>query len=159
MKYRFVRSPVSILFLSIVSSRRLQDMSSKHLEDKSSRRLQDGFSVTFFRLLRRLQHVLQDVFKTSSRRLGRRKIVTLKMCWRRLRDMSWRRLENVFKSNKCLLGRYKSATWKWAWSSNFYKWFAAKSAKIQVFTYLLKNVPLIVNDGKPKRKVENEVSP
>ena len=63
-----------------MSSRRLQDMSSKHLEDKSSRRLQDGFSVTFFRLLRRLQHVLQDVFKTSSRRLGRRKIVTLKMC-------------------------------------------------------------------------------
>ena len=38
-------SPVSISFLSIVSSRRLQDMPSKHLEDKSSRRLQDVYSV------------------------------------------------------------------------------------------------------------------
>ena len=31
----------SILFVSIVSSRRLQDMSSRHLQDMSSRRLQD----------------------------------------------------------------------------------------------------------------------
>ena len=46
----------------------------------------------------------RHVFKTSSRRLGRRKIVTLKTCWRRLQDMSWRRLEDVFKTNKCLLG-------------------------------------------------------
>ena len=30
--------------------------------------------------------VFQDVFKTSSRRLGRRKIVMLKTCWRRLQD-------------------------------------------------------------------------
>ena len=51
-------SPVSILFLSMVSSKRLQDKSLKHLEDM------------------------------SSRRLGRRKIVTLKMRWRRLQDMS-----------------------------------------------------------------------
>ena len=51
----------SISFLSIVSSRRLQDMPSKHLEDKSSRRLQDVFSVTFFRLSRRLQDFLEDV--------------------------------------------------------------------------------------------------
>ena len=35
----------SISFLSIVSSRRLQDMPSKHLEDKSSRRLQDVFKT------------------------------------------------------------------------------------------------------------------
>ena len=55
---------------------------------------------------------LQDVFKTSSRhvfktpsrRLGRRKIVTLKTCWRRLHDMSWRHLQDVSKTNKCLLG-------------------------------------------------------
>ena len=33
-------SPVSILFPSIASSRRLQDMSSRHLQDMSSRRLQ-----------------------------------------------------------------------------------------------------------------------
>ena len=38
---------------------------------------------------------LQDVFNTSSRRLGRRKTVALKTCWRRLQD--------VFKTNKCLL--------------------------------------------------------
>ena len=86
---------------------------------------------------RRLQRNIFSSFKTSSRLLGRSKIVTLKIGWRRLQDMSW----------------------KWARSSNFYKWFAAKSEKIQVFTYLLKNVPLIVNDGKPKRKIENEVSP
>ena len=82
-------SPVSILFVSIVCLRRLQDMSSRHLQgmssrrlqdmpsrclqdmssrclqDMSSRRLQDVFSVTIFRLPRRLQDVLQDVFKTS----------------------------------------------------------------------------------------------
>ena len=44
--------------------------------EMSSRCLQDVFA-------RRLQ----DVFKTSSRRLGRRKNVTLKTCWRRLQDM------------------------------------------------------------------------
>ena len=36
--------------------------------------------------------------KTSWRRLGRRKIVTLNTCWRRLQD--------VFKANKCLLERF-----------------------------------------------------
>ena len=49
------------LFVSKTSWRRLQDM--------SSRRLEDVFSVTIFRLPRRLQDVfktyLQDVFKTS----------------------------------------------------------------------------------------------
>ena len=59
--------------------------------------LQDVFSVTIFRLPRRLH----DVFARS---LARRKIVTLKMCWRRLQDMSRRRLQDVFKTNKCLLG-------------------------------------------------------
>ena len=51
---------------------------------------------------------LEDLFKTSSRRLGRRKIVTLKtssrrledMSWRCLEDMSWRRLEDM--SWRCL---------------------------------------------------------
>ena len=99
--FRFVRSPVSILFLSIVSSRRLQDMSSRHLQDMSSRRLQDMssrrlqdvFSVTIFRLPRRLQ----DVFKTSSRRL-QNVLEDVKL-------LRWRRVEDVFKTNKCLLGR------------------------------------------------------
>ena len=67
------------------------------------------------------RHHLQDVFKTSSsrglqrnnfsssktswKRLGRRKIVTLNTSWRRLEDMSWRRLvlktfsRHVFKTS------------------------------------------------------------
>ena len=64
-------------------------MSLGHLQDMSLRRLQD---------------VLQDVFETSLKRLGRHKIFTLNTCWRRLQDMSWRRLEDVFKTNKCFLG-------------------------------------------------------
>ena len=72
------------------SSRRLQDMSSRRLQEMSSRRLQYVFSVTYFRLPR----CFQDVFKTScemsSRRLGRRIIISLKTYWRRLQDMSWR---------------------------------------------------------------------
>ena len=47
--------------LQDMSSRHLQDMPSRPLQDMSSRRLQDVFSVTIFRLPRRLQ----DVFKTS----------------------------------------------------------------------------------------------
>ena len=38
-----------------MSSRHLQDMSSGVLQDISSRRLQDVFSVTIFRLPRRLE--------------------------------------------------------------------------------------------------------
>ena len=64
-------SPVSILFASIMSSGRLQEMSLRQLQDMSSRRLEEVFSVTNFRL---------------PRRLGKRKIVTLKTCWRRLQD-------------------------------------------------------------------------
>ena len=45
---------------------------------------------------------------TSSRRLGRRKIATLKTCWRRLQDMSWRRIQEVLKTNKCFLGSNNS---------------------------------------------------
>ena len=61
-----------------MSSRHLEDMSSKRLQDISSRRLEDVFSATIFHLPRRLRDVLQDVFKTILRRLGRGKIVTLK---------------------------------------------------------------------------------
>ena len=96
--------PVSILFVSIISSRRLQEMSSRCLQDMSWRRLEDVFGVTNFCLPRRFQDVLRDVFKTSGRRIGRRKIIRLKTCWRRLQDMSWRGLQHVFKTNKCFLG-------------------------------------------------------
>ena len=67
-----------------------------------SRRLQDVFSLTIFHLPGHLPDIfktyLQDVSKMSSRRLGRRKIVTLKTFWRLLQD--------VLKTNKCLLGWY-----------------------------------------------------
>ena len=59
-------------------SRRLQDRYSRRLQDISPRRLQrDNVSSS----------------KTPSRRLGRRKIVTLKTCWRRFKTC----LEDVFK--------------------------------------------------------------
>ena len=78
-----------------MSSRRLEGMSSRHHQDMSSRRLQDMSSR---RLLDMYSRRLQDISsrrlqlnnflssKTSSRQLGRRKIVTLKTCWRRLQD-------------------------------------------------------------------------
>ena len=95
-----------------MSSRRLQDMSSRGLQDMSSRGLQDVFSITILCLWRRLQDVLQDVFKTSSSRF--RKVLTRGL-WgvlaRRLQDaledvklLPWRPVEDVFKTNKCLLG-------------------------------------------------------
>ena len=75
-------SSVSILFVSIMSSRRLQDISSRHLQGMSSIILENIFSATCLSS------------KTSSRLLVRRKIVTLKTCWRRFQDMSWRRLQD-----------------------------------------------------------------
>ena len=86
------------LFFSKTSWRRLQDLSSGCLQDMSSRRLQ-GMSP---RRLRKTSS--RRLGKMSSRRLGRRKIVTLKTCWRRLQDMSWRRPQDVLKTNECLLG-------------------------------------------------------
>ena len=81
-------------------------------QDMSWRCLQHVSSVTIFRLPGHFQDVLQirfeNVLRTSSRRLERRKIVTLKTSWRRLEDMfwrrlkgmSWRRLEEVLEINK-----------------------------------------------------------
>ena len=93
-------SPVSILFVPIVSSRRLQDISSRHLQFissrrlryMSSRRLQDVFSVTIFRIPRRLEDVLEEV-----------KLLR----WRRAEDVfkTCLDVQDIFKINKCLLGR------------------------------------------------------
>ena len=73
----------------------------------SWRRLQHVFSITIFCLSRRLENVLQirleDVLKASRktfwRRLGRRKIVLLKTCSRRLDDV----LKTPWRKTKCLL--------------------------------------------------------
>ena len=69
----------------------------RHHQDMSSRSLQDMFS-------RRPQRNNFSFSKTSSRRLGRQRIVTLKTYWKRLQGMSWRRLQDYLKTSKCLLG-------------------------------------------------------
>ena len=86
MSSRYLQD-MSLRRLQDMSSRHLQNMSSRRLQDMSSRRLQDVFSVKIFRLPRRLQDLLQEVFKTSSRCLGRRKIIMLKTSWKRLQDV------------------------------------------------------------------------
>ena len=83
------------------SSRRLQDRSSRRLQDRSSRRLQvmssrrhqDVFSVTIFRLPRRLARGLQNVFAKR-----------LQDVLEDVKVLRWRRVEDVFKTNKYLLG-------------------------------------------------------
>ena len=98
--------------LQDMSSRRLQDISSRRLQEMSWRRLQDILGVTIFRLPRHLEDVFKTfcempsrhLCKTSSRRLGRREVITLTTCWRRPQDMSWRRLQDLWKTKKCLLG-------------------------------------------------------
>ena len=57
-----------------ISSTHFQDIFTRRLQDMSLRRLEDLFSVKSFRL------------PMSSRRLGRRKTVTLKTSSRRLQD-------------------------------------------------------------------------
>ena len=83
------------------SSRHFVKTSSRHALKTSWRRLQRNSFSSSKTSSRRLARCLQDVF---ARRLGRRRIVMLKTCWRSLQDMSWRSLEDVFKTNKCLLG-------------------------------------------------------
>ena len=103
------------------SSRHVLKISSRHVFKTSWRRLEDAFSVKMFGLLRRLQDALRDVFKTSSRRLGRWKIVTLKTCWRPT-NVCWNNWSNyisfsvksIFQFlNMLLLFRYliKSVFW------------------------------------------------
>ena len=65
-------------------------MSSRRLQDMSSRCLEDAFSVTIFRLPRRLKDVLRKVFKTSSRRL--------QDVLENVKLLRWRRSEDVFKT-------------------------------------------------------------
>ena len=87
---------MKILFVSKTSWRRLQLNNFFLL-----RRFEDVFKT--------FQDALRDVFKTSSRRLGRRKIVTLNSPWRRVQEMSWRRLQNFLQTNKYLLGCLQNA--------------------------------------------------
>ena len=96
VKYRLLDTHLDFLDTVILSKyfvclkTCLEDVFKTCLQDAFRTCLQDVFSVTFFRLRRRFEDVLQ----TSSRRLGRQKIVTLWTCWRRLQDMS-RRPTNV----------------------------------------------------------------
>ena len=74
-------------------------MSSRRHQDMSSRRFQDVFSVTIFRLPRRLQDVLQDVFKTSSRRLCKTSSRRLQDVLEDIKLFRWRRVEDVLKTS------------------------------------------------------------
>ena len=81
---------ISSRLLQDVSSRRLQDMSSRRLQDMSSRRLQDVISVTIFRLPRRLQDVkllrlrrLEDIFKTCLEDVFKTSSKPTNVCWGR----------------------------------------------------------------------------
>ena len=109
--------------------------SSRRLQHMSSRNLQQVFSVTISRLPKRLEDVLErrledvfedvlktswrsleDVLKKSWRRLGRRKIVALKICLEEvlktcLEDMSWGRLEDILEKNKILTGNICIPIW------------------------------------------------
>ena len=79
--------------------------SSRHLQDMSWRRLQHVFSVTIFRLPRRLEDVLQirleDVLEDKKLLRWRRLEDVLKTC---LEDISWRRLQDVSEANKIFTG-------------------------------------------------------
>ena len=104
------------MFVSKISSRRLQGMSSRRyqgmssirLQDMSSRRLQDVFSKTIFRLPIRLE----DVFKTPSRRICKTSSRRLQdvledeklLRWRNVEDVFKTCLQDVFKTYQCLLG-------------------------------------------------------
>ena len=107
-------------------------MSSRRLQDMSSRRLEGVFSITIFCLPIRLE----NVFKTSSRRHGSRKIVTMKTCWRRLQDMSWRCLQDILKTNKCLLEvfikKYISKHSGWAKTRTLLNAFYCKNQRIPI---------------------------
>ena len=104
---------------------------SKHflLSKTSSRRLEDVFSVTLFVFqdvfktylqyvfLKRLQDVLQlclqDVYETSSRRLGRQKNVTLNTSSRLLQDVfstSWprRMFVGLAAADTCIIASRKT---------------------------------------------------
>ena len=93
------------------------------LQDMSWRRLQHVFSVTIFRLPRRLEDILprrlEDVLR---RRLG-------DMPWRRLEDISWRhpedkscrRLQDVLEKNK------SKCVYLWSSKSTFNKCISDKS--------------------------------
>ena len=86
-------------------------LSLRHLEDVFKTCFQDIFKTC-------LQDVFktcpQDVLKTSSGRLGRRKVFTMKTCWRRLQDMSWRCLEDQQIFAEWTQIKFM-VCWTWTW--------------------------------------------
>ena len=93
-----------------------KNIPNKHLLifKTSWRRLQHVFSITNFRLPRRLQDFLKTSPKTSWmedekmlrwRRLEDMSRIRLEdISWRCLEDMSWRRLQDVLETNKMFTG-------------------------------------------------------
>ena len=81
------------------SSRHVFKTSSRHVFETSSRHVFNTSSRHFFKTSwRRLQRNNFSSSKTSSRRLGRQKIVTLKTCWRHAEDVFKTCLQDVFKA-------------------------------------------------------------
>ena len=124
MHFGFVLDLSDIDLLNIDSLDTDLDLLDTDIPNKQVVCLQDVLKTSSRHILktswRRLQCNNFLSFKTSSRRLGRQKIVMLKTCWRRLQDMSWRRLEDqqmfageLFSQNLCLgcLTRF----WVWFW--------------------------------------------
>ena len=74
-------------------------MPSRRLQDMSSRRLQDVFSVTIFRLPRRLQDVFKTFCEMSSRRFQDVLEDEKLLRWRRVEDVFKTCLEDVFKKS------------------------------------------------------------
>ena len=70
----------------------------RRLEDMPWRRLQNVFSVTIFRLLRRLDDVLEDVLKKPWICLENALEGENLLCWRRLPDFFKTCLQDVFET-------------------------------------------------------------
>ena len=91
---------------------------SKHLlVFKTSWRLQD-MSWRRLQPLRRIEDVFKTSRKTSSRRLGRRKIVTLKTCLRHALKTSWKHVLKT--SSRHIL---KTSSRRLGGKQNFYWWY------------------------------------
>ena len=111
-------------FLMFIYSR-VRNVPSKHLlvfktswrglQGMPSTRLQHFFSVTIFRPPRRLEDVVKTSCKMSWRRLGRRKIVTLKTSWRHVLKTSWR---HILKTSSRRLGGKQNVYWGYLYLTN-----------------------------------------
>ena len=107
----------------------------RRLENTSGRIFENVLKTSCKTSWRRHQDVfarrLKDIVKTSWRRLGKQKIVTLKMCWRRLQDF--------LKASKCLLGTYLLFTFLLYFSTVLHFTLLLQLVVFQIYQYLILN--------------------